>query len=420
MSPRSLIQNLAHKGKQALKGLPPVAAINSAFKARQLRCDLRRLQERYAAQAARRGYAYSDDAAIEEFRRRLSQMKPGWSPRQCGGLRIFWVGANRDQDESGFLQGLRRIAEVIEFQDWKGTYGLCFTDSMGRVQTFDREIVAANDRCLQSQIEDALRGGELHLLMGQMWANFISKEALGRVRRLGIPVLNISMDDRLPVHWNTNSGTRLGAVGLGPETDLILTTCSETCTWYGVEGYPAIFWPLASDPEVFCPPQNSVRDIDVLFIGNKYGVRESIISELHRRGVKVECYGAGWPNGPATAEQSAALYKRAKIILGVGTVGHCADVYTMKLRDFDAPMAGALYLTHRCPDLALMYREGCEIECYSKAEEAASKIRYYLARPDELSRVANAGFNKAVSRDTWINRLRGTFESLGLVEKGEV
>lgn len=418
MSYPTLIQDLVYHGKRILKDIPPVAASNRAFKARQLRAGLERLQKHYQAKAKSQGYIYREQDAIEEFQRRLLQLKPGWQRKKSCQLRIVWVGANRDQDESGFLQGLRRIAEVIEFHNWKGTYGQWFTDHSGRVRLYDREVINSNDRCLKSQIEDALKGGEVHLLMGQMWANFLSKEALALVRGLGIPVVNISMDDRLPVHWTTHGGTRLGAVGLAPETDLVLTTSSETCSWYGVEGYPAIFWPLASDPNIFCPPENAVRDIDVLFIGNKYGVRESIIRELDRRGVKVECYGAGWPNGSATAEQSTALYKRAKIILGVGTVGHCFDVYTMKLRDFDAPMSGALYLTHRCPDLARLYEEGREIECYTKVEEAARKIRYYLNQPEELSRIARAGFNKAIQRDTWGQRLEGTFDRLGLLDIG--
>jgi len=228
---------------------------------------------------------------------------------------------------------------------------------------------------------------------------------VARVRSNGIPVINISMDDRLPDNWGTQDGTRLGAVGLASVTDLVLTTSSETCAWYGVEDCPAIFWPLASDPGVFTPSHNNVRDIDVLFIGNKYGIRERIIQDLKRRQIHVDCYGAGWPNGPSTAEQSAALFKRAKIILGVGTVGYCDDVFTLKLRDFDAPMSGALYLTHRAPDLALLYQEGTEIECYATSAEAASKIQFYLAHPKELSAVAAAGHAKAIARDSWFSRL---------------
>lgn len=392
-----------------------LAAANQRVKAWQLRTELRRLHQYYSQQADTTGFIYSEDAAWAECCRRMDAVRSILPKSVSSTLRVFWVGANRDQDESGFLQGLRQFARVTTFQNWQGGYGLWLWDSYGRVRDCDPAIRALNEKSLMAQLESALQEGPIDLLMGQMWANYLSKEALIRVRSLGIPVVNISMDDRLPDNWRTFHGIRKGAVGIAPACDLVLTTSNETCSWYGLEGCPAVFWPLASDPDVFKPLPGSLRDIDVLFIGNRYGIREGIIQALTREGVSVDCYGNGWSNGPATAEQSAALSKRARIILGIGTVGHCQDVYTMKLRDFDAPMAGALYLTHRSPDLALLYQEGVEIECYATPQEAARKIGHYLAHLDELTAIAEAGHARAMSRDTWKHRLQTTFERLGLL-----
>ena len=406
-----------YHAKARLRAIPLLAAINSTLKARQLRAELKSLAAHYKNQVEKLSFRYQEQAAIADFRLRQLNLNPDHRPKRPGDLRIFWVGANRDQDESGFLQALRRIGTVIEFHNWKGSYGQYYWDSRGLVRVYDPAITILNDRSLTSQIETALKEGAVDLLMGQMWANYISKDALAWVRGRGIPVLNISMDDRLPDNWRrAQGGVRLGAIGLGSVTDMVLTTSSETCAWYGVEGCPAIFWPLASDPAVFCPVGDSERNIDVLFIGNKYGIREGIIRELSKRKINVECYGAGWPNGPATAEHSAALFKRARIILGVGTVGHCEDVFTLKLRDFDAPMSGALYLTHRNTDLIQLYQEGVEIECYATPEEAARKIHHYLAHPADLSRIAEAGHAKALLRDTWACRLEETFFRLGLID----
>ena len=410
------IRDYLYRAKAVAHRFPPIAAANRAIKARLLRNGLRRLGAHYAALAAPTGTSYTEDAAWAECRRRVTVARSTATLRQSPSLRIFWVGANRDQDESGFLQALRRIANVTEFRNWKGGYGQWYWDSHGRVRVFDPAIVALNDKALITQIEASLQEGSIDLLMGQMWANYISKEALASVRRLGIPIINISMDDRLPDNWSTQRGTRLGAIGLAPVSDLVLTTASETCAWYGAEGCPAVFWPLASDPDVFKPDPTAIRNIDVLFIGNKYGIRESIVRALKKQGVDVECYGAGWSNGPSTAEQSAALFKRARIILGVGTVGYCNDVFTLKLRDFDAPMSGAMYLTHRSPDLARLYQEGIEIECYGEPEEAARKIHYYLAHPDELAAIAAAGHAQALARDTWTRRLQTTFSRIGLLD----
>lgn len=412
------IKDYRNHAKARLRSIHVIAAINGALKAHQLRAGLKRLAAHYKRQSEKSAFQYQEQAAIAEFRQRLLTLNSKL-PKKTGDLKILWVGANRDQDESGFLQALRRIATVTEFRNWKGTYGQWYWDKSGCVQTYDPAIIALNDQALKSQIENALRTGPIDLLMGQMWANYISKEALSWVRDLGIPVINVSMDDRLPDNWAMRRGTRLGAVGLASATDLVLTTSSETCLWYGIESCPAIFWPLASDPAIFCPTTDSERDIDVLFIGNKYGIREGLIQELDKHGVHVECYGAGWTNGPATAEQSAELFKRARIILGVGTVGHCDDVFTMKLRDFDAPMSGALYLTHRSIDLTQLYEEGLEVACYTSPQEAANKINHYLANPLELSRIAKAGHTKALARDTWSYRLGETFSRIGVIEPSE-
>jgi hypothetical protein len=416
---KSTFREGLYRAKGWLLRVPPIAFANRLFKAKQLRAGLRSLALGYAKHAHGKALNYKKSVAIANFKRGVLARCPTFHPKKAGELRVFWVGSNRDQDESGFLQALRRLATVIEFQNWKGSYGQWYWDQHGRVRVYDPAIVALNDKWLLLQIEAALQDGPVDLLMGQMWANYLSKEALARVRSYGIPVINISMDDRLPDNWGTQDGTRLGAVGLASVTDLVLTTSAETCAWYGVEDCPAIFWPLASDPGVFTPSHNNVRDIDVLFIGNKYGIRERIVQDLKWRQIHVECYGAGWLNGPSTAEQSAALFKRAKIILGVGTVGYCDDVYTLKLRDFDAPMSGALYLTHRAHDLALLYLEGIEIECYATSEEAARKIHHYLGHPKELSAIAAAGHAKAIARDSWLCRLYSTFLQLGLIEGSE-
>ncbi len=408
------LKEYLHHAKSAARRFPALAAANRAVKARQLRAGLRELGNHYGSLAAGSGIAYDEAKSWATCRQRIAALWPAGLPAASRRPRIFWVGANRDQDESGFLQALRKLADVVVLYNARGDYGQWYWDSKGRVSVYDPAIVAMNDQSLFQQLAAALQDGPVDLLMGQMWANYISKEALARVRALGVPVVNVSMDDRLPDNWSTRQGTRLGAVGLAPVCDLVLTTSSETCLWYACEGCPAVFWPLASDPDVFAPEPGALRDIDVLFVGNKYGIRESIVSALARHGVRVDCYGAGWPNGPATAEQSAALFKRARIVLGVGTVGYCDDVFTLKLRDFDAPMSGALYLTHRGPDLARLYQEGAEIACYATPEEAARKIHHYLAHPVELAAVAAAGHAKALARDTWTARLQSTLQLLGL------
>jgi spore maturation protein CgeB len=405
---------LLYNLRDILKRVPLLVYLNAVWKARQLKNGLVRLRKYYAELAAASGVDYTEESALILARanmRRNSKRFGGDSPR----LKIFWVGANIDQDRSGFLQALERLCEVTCFYNAKGEYGLWYKDANGRVQIYDPEIVSLNDRALVEQVKKTINAGGVDILIGQMWSNYISPEALLEIREMGVIVINVSMDDRLPENWGSRDGCRLGAVGLASVTDLVLTTTAEVCCWYAVEGCPAIFWPLASDPELFSPLNDVERDIDVLFVGNRYGIRARIVDYLIDHGIKVSCWGGGWPNGYVTADQCAALFKRARIILGVGTVGYCDDVYTLKLRDFDAPMSGALYVTHRNPDLNLLFKEGEEIACYKSKRECADVIQYYLSHPDERLMVACAGWRKAVGCHNWDRRIVQTFEKLGLI-----
>lgn len=393
-----------------------LSRINAKLKCYQLKRDLAKLARGYNARAVEANLQYDVNSAIEEFKRRHQLYCSHFSPRTPGNLRVFWVGTVQSQDESGFLQALHRICTVSVFHNIKGTYGLLTSGACASEAITAANIIRANDEALLRQIEQARMDVGVDVLLGQMWAHLISMETLMEVRKMGIPVVNISMDDRLPVHWSSRDGVRLGSVGLASAIDMVLTTSSETCLWYQVEGCPAIFWPLASDPAVFSTSPGVVRDIDVLFIGNKYGVRGEIVRYIEDCGVTVDCYGGGWPNGYVNAAQMAALSKRARIILGVGTVGHCSDIYTLKLRDFDALMTGALYLTHRNPDLCLLFNEGEEIEYYDTPAEAYKKIRYYLSHPDDRNRVGLKGQRKVLSRDTWDERLASAFQQLGFIK----
>ena len=394
--------------------------LNAKLKSYELKRGLTLLAQDYAKRAEACGFVYESEAATREFKRRHREHRPDFVPLDPGKLRVFWIGVNQDQDESGFNQALRRLCEVAVFRNAEGGYGLrnCnpFTENAMSID----KIRQANGQALLQQAIAAKNKGGIDLLLGQMWAHAVPKEALMQVQAMGIPVVNISMDDRLPVHWSHKDGIRLGSVGLAPGLDMVLTTSPETCSWYGVEKCPALFWPLASDPEIFAPAGEVVRDIDVLFIGNRYGVRGEVVDHIESRGIKVTCYGRGWPNGYGSAEQMLELWKRARIALGVGTVGHCPDVYQIKLRDFDGPMGGALYLTHRNPDLCRLYREGEDIECYATPREAFEKVRFYLDRPSHLERVARNGQRAALSRHTWDLRLSTTFEHLGLLRASKL
>ena len=397
--------------KNKLKEIPLVYELNARIKSFHLKRSIKKLTKHYDNCYRKQSISYEERSTINEFKNRHLKMQPDFLPKKSGELNIFWVGASRAQDESGFLQALKRLGNVEEFYNIDGEYGPLYEKS-GLDWLKVRE---ANDDSLLKQVTKASLNGDIDILIGQMWAHIFSENALLRIRALGIPIINIAMDDRLPDLWLKKDGYRMGSVGLGSGVDLTLTTAPEACRWYAVEKMPALFWPLASDEKLFLNENNSNKDINILFIGNRYGIRGKLIDYLKRRGIQVSCYGKGWENGFVDADENIRLSKSALIILGIGVVGHTSDVYTLKLRDFDALMTGALYITHRNPDLLKLFKEGVHLECYKDAEELYTKLSFYIKNPKKCFEIGKNGNQIARKKHTWDHRLFSTLKKLGLL-----
>ena len=398
---------LIERVKRRLKNVPAIYDLNAALKSAALSRAVRRVDRSYAGIEIA-NIDTSIGAVKKLIAKRVTEAGIQVRTQRAGDLRIFCVGTYYEQENGGFLQALGRLGEVVIFQNDRGGYGL-----RGAVSGHDPDIRSGNAACLIDQVKRAHAERPINVLIGTMVAQNTPLEALQYVRSLGIPVVNIAMDDRLPVHWQRLAEFRYGAIGLAPATDLVLQTTPEYVRRYLSDKCPAIFWPFGSDPALFHPAAQ--KDIDVVFVGNNYGWRHDLIAAIMKAGVKVEAFGSGFPNGHIDAAQVAEVFGRARIILGYGYVAYSRCVTTLKLRDLDGPMAGALYLTSHNPDLALLYEIGKEIETYGSIGECVDKIVHYLANDEERERIATAGRTRALRDHTWDARLRHAFEILGVL-----
>lgn len=352
------------------------------------------------------GNPYTEEKALELARQRIQARGIEPSTKNEKRLRIFLFGANEAQDKTGFFQALQKISDLVVFKNQKGEYG-----PEHDAEPFKKIYIERNDAAFLKQLEAAHKEAPIDILIGQMWAHRMSSSVLCKAQSLGIITLNIAMDDRLPWHWGYESGIRLGAIGLKDGVDLTLTTSPECCAWYWCENAPAVYFPLGSDPDLFLP---SKKTIDVCFVGSKYGIREQIVNTLIAAGIHVEAFGPGWPNGPIDSDQVAEVFNKSRIILGIGTVGYNNDLFTLKLRDFDAPMAGALYITHRTPELQQLFTEDEEIAFYEDERQAAEKIKKFLASPTLLEQMGSKARVKACQLYSWEKRLAAAFAHIGI------
>jgi spore maturation protein CgeB len=154
---------------------------------------------------------------------------------------------------------------------------------------------------------------------------------------------------------------------------------------------------------------------DICFIGNYHGVasdRESILTHLASYNLKI--WGDGWQHSPIVQLRQkwmgkslsiadlAKAYAGAKLSLNV-TYPH--SITEPNMRTFEAPACNTLLLNDNLPGLTRFFTPGQEIEVYTSIEDLIRKVDYYLAHPEEASRIAAAGQRRAHRDHTYQIRM---------------
>lgn len=89
----------------------------------------------------------------------------------------------------------------------------------------------------------------------------------------------------------------------------------------------------------------------------------------------------------------------------------------VRLRDFEAPMCGACYLTGYSDEITEFYEPGREIDLYRDAAELIDKTNYYLTHPVAAEKLRAAGYRRARRDHTWQKRFEQLFREIGLRPK---
>jgi spore maturation protein CgeB len=236
-------------------------------------------------------------------------------------------------------------------------------------------------------------------------------------------------------------------------------------------GANPLWWPMASNPKYF-KPYKLIRTIPVSFSGANYALRARYVSYLLDNGVDVHVYGPTWcygartpfralakryiymtkaliaheydtqarfsallaendfnrrlyahyPNNlhpPISDEELIALYSRSHISLGFLEVHENHDSSKnvrrhLHLREFEAPMCGALHCTGYMDELTELFEPDKEMIVYRNEAEMLDKIIFYLSNPNLADAIRTAGHRRAISDHTSQSRFKSLFTTLGL------
>lgn len=306
----------------------------------------------------------------------------------------------------------------------------------------------------------------IDIFLAYLFPNQVKADAVAEIRALGIPTVNFFCDNvrefrRVPtsfrgfdLHWVPE----YKALPLYREANLPFLHAPMAC-WIDSR------WRTPVEQETLPPT----------FVGTRDTVRERLFAEAINSGLQVDLRGTGWLQ-PATASAPVPSRARNPLQLaarqidfvrqyGLGawsrkfapasahdtgnefdftpwtkpapvgddywnTLRNCTvsigvnrypslrhpsnhpDTYS-RLRDIEAPMAGACYLTEWTEGLNTLYDLGTEIETYRSPVELAEKTRELSRDQTKRNRLRHAGQRRALAEHTIARTIERIVEKLG-------
>ncbi|MGA3310597.1 MAG: glycosyltransferase [Xanthobacteraceae bacterium] len=357
-----------------------------------------------------------------------------------------------------FVQGLREAGhEVIEVPgvDW----------AEGLVHPAGRYLDEWRGRtwsAVEDFVKRELRARPIDLFLCYLFPRQVDVSAIRELQRLGIPCVNFFCDNlrefrKVPAEFQPF------ALHWVPEI--------EAAPLYRTAGLPYLRAPMPCwiPPDLRTTPTQDREP--ATFIGSADVLRQNLFGEAVQSGAELVLRGAGWNSmsarhrqsgerlsvgntianqlkvardrglrdlyfklynrlrpvalppipessvgGPVSDDEYLRISREAVVTIGVSRVSttKASDrkpiVYS-RLRDVEAPMLGACYLTEWTEDVAALYELGTEIETYRTAEELAAKLRDLQRDPMRRSAMRRLAQRRALDEHQ-IPRTLGKIQSL--------
>jgi len=245
-----------------------------------------------------------------------------------------------------------------------------------------------------------------------------------------------------------------------PHLSLCLTVdkyCLEKYRRSGYQNVQLVSWgPSHHLPDVIPLPDR--YEFEVSFVGQCNPTRAWLVDQLKARGVAVECFGPGWPQGKVSFERMREIFYRSAINLNLSNSVPSDRSYQkfarsydrrsawidvrgstmrrlpgailrllksflpsptqgpknreqMKARYFEIAACGGFQLGRMVLGLDDHFVIGKEIAVYTDVNEIVEQVKYYLAHESERQEMAQAAFQR-VKAFQYHAQLRRVFESM--------
>ena len=213
---------------------------------------------------------------------------------------------------------------------------------------------------------------------------------------------------------------------LGRMVDAMFTTYLPQVETYRASGIPTVMhMPQGMDP-TFDRPAGWIPAkyrCEVAFIGTGTSVQRHSLLRAMSRAYQLQIRGPGWRNGPADlpivggptyGKAFARAVGGAAVTLGASShPEQPSQVASASNRMWKVMGCGGFYLGERVEGIEAFGRHGVHCAWYRDADEAIALVRYYLDRPTERARIAEAGRRHALDHHTYAHRVQLLLEGRG-------
>jgi spore maturation protein CgeB len=259
-------------------------------------------------------------------------------------------------------------------------------------------------------------GERPELLFSVLFRDELDKHTIKKISaKTDTTTLNWFCDD----HWRFDDFSRHWA----PMFNWVTTTASSALPKYKALGYHNVIKTQWACNHFTYKPSAGPLKYDVTFVGQVYGNRRRVISNLRQAGIDAPGWGFGWENGRLSQEEMIRLFCQSKINLNLTAASRQGALSFLpwrrkteqiKGRNFEIPGCGGFLLTGHADNLEQYYEIGTEIVCFHSTRDLIQKARYYLAHEEERAQIAEAGYQRTLRDHTYEQRFNEILSIIGL------
>jgi hypothetical protein len=285
-----------------------------------------------------------------------------------------------------------------------------------------RAARALGHRCRQVNVVGWLRYAGV---WGRRWVRYLTESyqpdfllVTRHAIELGEPELRALLHRRHAVFWYFDFEPKEKVVTLGRLVGRMYVTCLGQVETYRRAGVDVVkFLPQGVDPDQDRPSPDAPKayQCDASFVGSGHSRHRYEVLRAVAAVTRLQIRGPGWSTaprdlpvagGPVHGRRLAQVIRGAAISLGVNAdAAQDQEPFSVSNRMWRVMGCGGFYLGRQVPGIESFALGGEHCAWYSSPNQAAELARYYLGKPEERRRIAQAGHSHALAHHTYAHRL---------------